>query len=142
MTVLDFLGEQSDNVWELVELERPATQREQEFTVEGKVDLYALEKQRIREDAAFLDKILSFDEKGKMNVNIATDEDRLELWRMLRGNEFLENSEASDSESMNDLESGGGSRSSGLRGYRGFRQPSKLSNKNENEKTPSPSREC
>ena len=44
LTVLDFLGEQAGNVWDLVELERPATQREQEFTVEGRVDLYALEK--------------------------------------------------------------------------------------------------
>ena len=143
--MLDFLGERSDNVWELVELERPTTQREQEFTVGGRVDLYALEKQQIREDAAFLDKILSFDESGKMNVKLESEDDRRELGRMLRGNEFLENSETSDSESANDLESAGGSRSSGLRYSKGkgtglWLQTSRQS-LNKADKTPSPTRE-
>lgn len=89
---------------------------------------------------------MSFDESGKVNVNIASEDDRLELGRMLRGNDFLETTQTSDSESANDLESAGGSRSSGLRYSRGggtalWHQTSRQQSLNKAEKTPSPTRE-
>ena len=44
-SVLGFLGEQSDNVWELLGKERSTFKTdEDDFTVGGVVDLYGLEK--------------------------------------------------------------------------------------------------
>lgn len=52
----------------------------------------------MREDAAFLDKLIRFDADGKLQINVVDDADRLELQRMVRGNDFFENA-SSDSSS-------------------------------------------
>ena len=45
----------------------------------------------MREDAAFLDKLIRFDADGKLMVKFDDEADRLELQRMVRGNDFFEN---------------------------------------------------
>ena len=70
----------------------------EDYTVGGKVDLYALEKKRMLEDAAFLDKIINFDASGRVKVIFQTDDDKSELMRRLWLNDWFEN-ETSESTS-------------------------------------------
>ena len=55
----------------------------------------------MREDAAFLDKLMRFDADGKLQIKFVDDADRLELQRMVRGNDFFENASADSSSEQN-----------------------------------------
>ena len=102
LSVRGFLGEQSDNVWELLGKERSSCRPDDDdFTVGGIVDLYALEKKQMRADAAFLDKLIHFDADGKVQVRLDDEADRLELQRMVRGNDYFENLSADTSSEQN-----------------------------------------
>ena len=106
-------------MWELLGQER----RSDDLMVDGgTVNLYELEKRRMREDAAFFDRIIKFDEQGKVKVCVDTAEDRLELQRMARGNEYFEkDSSGSSVAKVSDDVSAAGSRGSGRMQYKFLR---------------------
>jgi hypothetical protein len=88
-----------DNIWELIG-------REEEFKEEGwegpsnflQRDLISLEKEQFRQDNNFFDKILSFSDEGKMSVSLSDPADFQQLQKMLKNNEYLENSIDEESE--------------------------------------------
>jgi hypothetical protein len=59
--------------------------------------LLSLEKAQLKQDAEFLNKIISFNSDGKMQVAFEQNDFQYFL-KMLRSNEFLENSSQSSSE--------------------------------------------
>lgn len=97
-----------DNIWDLIGNEesfKDGNQNQKDIFEIGlsKMDLLNLEKLQLRQDAEFLNKIISFNDEGKMQVKIEQG-DYQQYLKMLRGNEFLENSssDSSDHESADE----------------------------------------
>ena len=97
-----------DNIWDLIGNEesfKDGNQNQKDIFQIGlsKMDLLNLEKLQLRQDAEFLNKIISFNDEGKMQVKIEQG-DYQQYLKMLRGNEFLENSssDSSDHESADE----------------------------------------
>ena len=78
---------------------------------------------KLRKEAAFLDKILSFGDDGKMKVSLRDPADRDTFAKMLKNNEFLENSD--DKASLADSVDDNQSNCSNIANYNLFGVPSK-----------------
>lgn len=100
--VLSFVNDQ-DNVWDLIGNEESFKDNNEnqkdifKLGLKKKDDLLNLKKQELIQDAAFLNKIMSFDEDGKMFVKL-DQADYQHLQRLMKGNDYLDNSSSDTSE--------------------------------------------
>ena len=92
-TLMQLVGNK-DNVWDLIGQEEKF--KDQASFIEN--DLIKLEKRQLKNDSLFLNKIISFDGEGKMQVNLQDPMDYATLQNMLKNKEYLENSTDSKSE--------------------------------------------
>jgi hypothetical protein len=90
----DFNSLVTNQIWSLIENEETL-----QNTSMNKCDLFSLEKTQMQQDAKFLNKIISFDEQGKMNVKLEQN-DYKQFYKMLRGNEYLSNTSSQVSSSQ------------------------------------------
>ena len=63
-----------DNIWDLIVKEESF--KDQTPAQLMKTDLISFEKQQLKQDAKFLDKIISFQNDGKMQVDISDPRDQ------------------------------------------------------------------
>jgi len=85
-----------DNIWDLISKEQTFKSNHSPSILIK--DLISLDIAQLKQDAYFLDKIISFSPDDRMSVNLHNASDYLHFLKMLRNNDFLENSSQSDSD--------------------------------------------
>ena len=93
MTGIMSLVNDKDNIWDLIGNEESFKDGKSGLL---KNDLLSLEKSQLKQDFLFLDKIISFSKEGKMSVKMDGN-DHIQFSKMLRRNEYLENSSSTSS---------------------------------------------